>query len=209
MMTCDTTMLHHIFTLHSLPQGERSWRQKMQKNKEKITLSLSLSLLSLFHPLPIIHTCILTHVYIRGGGEREKEVSAATHLPGEIVAALREHPELFTKLLWVLGNKDMLHGRRERVHVWAQFVLYVLFFSAVVWGDAPSCTLARPVRGVEELAAPASGMRLGTTWHEWGGTLGKSWKSVGEGNGAMRAGTRPGRAWQGEAGHGVARCSKA
>lgn len=75
--------------------------------------------------------------------------------------------------------------------------------------DAPGCALARPVRGVEESAAQAERSQPGGTWRERGVTLGKSWKSVGEGNGAMRAGTRPGRAWQGEAGRGVARCGKA
>ena len=75
--------------------------------------------------------------------------------------------------------------------------------------DAPGCALARPVRGVEESAAPAGRSQPGATWRERGVTLGKSWKSVGEGNAAMRAGTRPGRAWQGEAGRGVARCGKA
>ena len=75
--------------------------------------------------------------------------------------------------------------------------------------DAPGPARARPARRVEESAAPAKGSRPGGTWRERGVTLGKSWKSVGEANGAMQAGTRPGRARQGEAERGVATCGKA
>jgi hypothetical protein len=37
--------------------------------------------------------------------------------------------------------------------------------------DAPSRTQARPVRGVEESAAPAERSQPGATWCEWGACL--------------------------------------